>query len=305
VSKGWGGPGSGTNAVCRGRRRAEVAVVAGLTFAVAWSFGLWFIVLALSSAAAILARQRFLARRGLPARLAAWAVHAPCGPSTPVALEHAMAVDLAAVSGGYLDCLARTQRMLALSVGDPWRRGLGEERLERAGRLVADGAFVGIRSQSDSSVARLRRAGAAVALIVLPAPATLSQSRWWLVPMAVVHALLACEFAALYERRWALPELLASRSLRNPVEDLFVMSAEDVARSLVALANNDALVIQRARCMLERRDGHHNARRRLAEAERLLVRDDGNTPGARLTAWALAVAIPSTAVSTTLGWGIW
>jgi hypothetical protein len=288
------------------RRPVALAVAgAGVVFAVAWSFGLWLIVLTLSSLAAVLARQRLHARRGLPARLAAWAAHAPRGPSTPIALEHAMAVDLAAVSQGHLDSLERAQAVLTHTAEDPWRRALGEERLATAHRLVVDGALVGVHCQRESPVAGLRRAGAAVALIVLLAGATLSQSRWWLVPMAVVHALVAWEGVALYERRWALPELLASGSVRDPIQGLFVMPEEDVARSLVALAHHDQVVIQRARCLLERCGDHPHARRRLAEAERLLVHGGGTAPGARLGAWLVVVALPLTAATTAPSWGIW
>ncbi|HEV3402360.1 MAG TPA: hypothetical protein VG078_11115 [Acidimicrobiales bacterium] len=289
----------------RAHRRRTLAVVGAVEFAVAWYYGLWLVVLALSSAAAVLARQRFVARRGLPARLAAWAAHAPCGPSTPVALEHAMAVDLAAVSEGHLDSLERAQAVLAHTVEDPWRRALGEERLTRAQRLVGEGALVGVHPRVESPVAALRRAGAAVALIVLVAAGTLSQSQWWLVPMAVVHALLAWEFFTHYERRRALPELLASRSVREPIRGLFLMREDDIARSLVTLANHDRVVIQRARRLLERRDQHRHARRRLAEAERLVVHRGASAPGATLVAWLMAIAVPATSTATSPGWGSW
>ncbi len=41
--------------------------------------------------------------------------------------------------------------------------------------------------------------------------------------MAVAGALFTLECVALYERRWALPELLASRSVQDPIRGLFVM----------------------------------------------------------------------------------
>ena len=288
------------------RRRGALAATGGaVVFAVAWSFGLWLIVFALSSLAAGLARQRLLARRGLPVRLAVWAAHAPWGLSTPVALEHAMAVDLASVSRGHLDSLERAQAVLVRTAEDPWRRALGEQRLARAHRLVADGSLVGVHCRHESPVARLRRTGAAVALIVLVAAGTLSQSRWWLVPMAVVHALLTLELVALHERRWALPELLALGSVSDPVEGLFVMPEEDVARSLVALANHDPVVIQRARRLLERSQEHPHARRRLAAAERLLVHGGRTAPGAGSAAWLVAVAVSAIAATTAPSWGIW
>jgi hypothetical protein len=126
-------------AMGRAHRRGSIAILAAAAlFAVAWSLELWLIVLALCGAAAVLARHRVLARRGLPARLAAWAAHAPSGPSPPLALEHAMAVDLAAVSRGYLDCLERAHAVLADRVDDRWRCALGAERLARAQRLGGD-----------------------------------------------------------------------------------------------------------------------------------------------------------------------
>ena len=290
------------DAATRSRRRGSLIVTAAaFIFAVAWAFGLWLIVLLLLSAAAVLARQRVLARRGLPARLVAWAEHAPCGPATPVALEHAVSVDLAAISEGDLDALERAQAVLADTVEDPWRRALGEERLSTAHRLVARGALVGIRRRGESPLTRLRRGGAAVSLIALVALGALSQSRWWLVPTAVAHALVALEFVALYERRWVRPELLASRSVRDPVEGLFVMPEEAVARSLVTLANSDPVVIQRARHLLEASGPHAHARRRLDEAERLLAHRRGNRPGTRLGAWLVVVTAPAAANGT--WWG--
>ncbi len=261
------------------RRRSFLVVGAAVLFAVAWAFGLWLIVLVLFSAAVVTARQRLLARRGLPARLAAWAQHAPCGPATPVALEHAVSVDLAAISEGDLEALERAQGILADTVDDPWRRAPGEERLATAHRLVADGALVGIRRRVEPPVVRLRRAVAATALTVLLGLGTFSQSRWWLVPITVVHALVALEFVTLYERRRTLPELLASRAVGDPVEGVFVMPEEAVARSLVTLANSDRAVIHRARCLLEPSGPHSHARRRLDEAERLLAHGGGYPPG--------------------------
>ena len=138
----------------RPRPRGSVAAAtAGVLFAIALSLELWLILLAISSLTAVLVRQRLLARRGLPARLAGWAAHAPCGPSPPVALERAMAVDLAAVSGGHLDLLERAQLVVADSVDDPWRRALGEERLGRAHRLVAERALVGIAPRREPAAA--------------------------------------------------------------------------------------------------------------------------------------------------------
>ena len=263
----------------RAHRRGWIGVVAAAAlFAVACSLGLWLIVLALCGAAAVLVRHRVLARRGLPARLAAWAAHAPCGPSPPLALEHAMAVDLAAVSRGYLDCLDRAVAVLADRVDDRWRCALGGERLARAQRLVADGELVGINPRSEPRRARLRCSAAAGATMVLLAVGTLSQSRWWLLPLAGTYALLALESAALHERRRALPELLASRSVCDPIHGIFVMPEPEVVRSLVVLANNDPVVVQRARCLLERAGQHPYACRRLVHAERLLARRAGSLP---------------------------
>jgi predicted small integral membrane protein len=263
----------------RAHRRAWVGVVAAAAlFAVACSLGLWLIVLALCGAAAVLARHRVLARRGLPARLAAWAAHAPCGPSPPRALEHALAVDLAAVSRGYLDCLDRAGAVLADRVDDRWRCALGTERLARAQRLVADGALVGISPRREPRGGRLRCSVAAGATIVLLALGNLSQSRWWLLPLAVTYALLATGCAALYERRRALPEVLASRAVSDPIDGVFVMPEPDVVRSLVVLADNDRVVVQRARCLLERAGQHPHACRRLVHAERLLARRAGPPP---------------------------
>jgi hypothetical protein len=171
----------------RTRRRGAGAMAVGAAlFAVAWAMGLWLIVLGLVSAAKVLARQQLAARRGLPARVAAWALHAPRGPSTPGALEHALAVDLATSCDGRLDCLRRAQAVVAEGVDDAWRRALGEERLARAQRLVADGDIAGVTAHRESSVAGFRRAAAVAALAVLIAVATLTQSRWWLVPRAGV-----------------------------------------------------------------------------------------------------------------------
>ena len=85
------------------------ASMSALALGAAWVLGLWLIVLGISSAAVVFARQRLLARQRLPVRLVAWALHAPRGPSPPVALEHAIAVDLAVVSEGNLDRLDRAE----------------------------------------------------------------------------------------------------------------------------------------------------------------------------------------------------
>ena len=262
--------------------RASVALVAaGVLFAVAWSLGLWLIVLAVCGAAAALARQLVVVRRRLPARLAAWAAHAPCGLSSPLTLEHALAADLAAVSQGYLDSLERAHALLADRVDDRWRCALGGERLARAQRLVTEGVLVGIEPRGESRGARLRCSAAAASTVVWVVVGTLTTSRWWLVPMAVTYAVLTSEGAALYHRWRVLPELLASRSSCDPVDGIFIMPEADVVRSLVVLANHDCVVLRRARCLLERAGQHPVACRRLVHAERLLAPDAGPLPTAR------------------------
>jgi hypothetical protein len=266
----------------RAHRRGSIAILAAAAlFAVAWSLELWLIVLTLCGAAAVLARQLVLARRRLPARLAAWAAHAPCGPSPPLALEHALAVDLATVSQGYLDSLERAHALLADRVDDRWRCALAAERLGRAQRLVVEGALVGIEPRRESRGVRLRCSAAAALTVVWVVLGTLTTSRWWLVPMAVTYALLTSEGAALYHRGRALPELLAARSSCDPVDGIFVMPEADVVRSLVVLANHDWVVVRRARCLLERAGRHPLACRRLVHAERLLASGAGFRPTAR------------------------
>ena len=206
--------------------------------------------------------------------MASWALHASCGPSTPSALEHVLAVDLAATCEGRLDCLERAQAVVASGVDDPWRRALGEERLARAHCLVANDALPGVTVRRESSVAWLRRAAAGAALTVLLALAVLSQSRWWLLPVAVINAGLALECVLLVERRRTLPELLASQSLRDPIRGLFVMPERDVVRSLLVLADGDPAILEWALRLLEDADPPAHARRRLVRAERLLV--EGN-----------------------------
>jgi hypothetical protein len=115
-------------------------------------------------------------------------------------------------------------------------------------------------------------------MIVLLALGTLSQSRWWLLPLAVTYALLAMECAELYERRRALPEVLASRAVSDPIDGVFVMPEPEVVRSLVVLANNDWVMVQRARCLLERAGQHRHGCRRLVQAERLLAQRAGSSP---------------------------
>ena len=171
--------------------------VCGLLFAVAWAFGLWLIVLGSFSAGVILIRQQVLARRQVPTRLAAWALHAPRGLSPPPALEHAITVDLAAVSQGHLDSLDRAQAVVANSVDDPWRRALAAERLAGARHVIAGDGLVGIKRRQDTPAARVRPSAGAVALMALLAVGTISQSRWWLIPLAVVNALLTLEFVGL------------------------------------------------------------------------------------------------------------
>ncbi len=263
------------------RRRGTVAVGGGATvFAIAGWFGLWLIVLALVSAATVLFRRRLVTRRGLPARVAAFALHAPCGPSTPAALEHALAVDLAATCDGRLDCLERAQVVVAEGVDDPWRRALGQERLGRAHCLLTNGALPGVTVRRESNFAWLRRAAAAAALTGLLAVGTLSHSRWWLVPIAVVNAGLALECVLLVERRRTLPQRLASCSLRDPICGLFVMPEREVVHGLVVLANRDPAIIEAALRLLENAEPDIRARSRLMHAERLLV-DASRAPARR------------------------
>ena len=247
------------------------AATSALALAAAWALGLSLIVLGMSSAAVVLARQRLLARRRLPVRLVAWALHAPRGPSPPMALEHAIAVDLAVVSEGYLDRLSRAEVVVGDCVDDPWRRALAVERLTMAQNLIESGRLVGVRPRRESSSDRLRRSAAAVVMIVLLALGNMTQSRWWLLPLAAVHALLSLECLYLYECRRGIPQLLASTSLQDPIEGLFVMPEQEVAHSLVVLAGKDQVVIQRALCLLQQgqavEDAH--ARLRLLHAESL------------------------------------
>ena len=240
-----------------------------LAMAAAWALGLWMIVLGIFSVVVVLARQRFLARHRLPVRLVAWAVHAPQGLSPPVALEHAIAVDLAVISEGHLDRLDRAQVVLGDEVDDAWRRALATERLTLAKNLIETGRLVGVSAGRETSAAGRRRSTAAVVMIVVLAMGHMTQSRWWLVPLAMVHALLVLEFVDLYECRRGIPELLASQSLQDPVQGPFVMPEEEVARSLVVLAGNDQVIIQRALDLLEQAEvlAQAHARRRLAHAE--------------------------------------
>ncbi len=284
------------------RRFRFGALLYVLVVALAWVFGLWLFVLGLVSAGAVLLRHRVLTRRQLPARLAAWALHAPRGLSPPVALEHAIAVDLAAVSQGQLDCLDRAQCVVADSVDDPWRRALAAERLTRAHDLVAGGSLVGVSAREETPAVRLRHSTGAVVLIVLLALGNLTQSRWWLIPLAVVNVLLTFELVDLYDRRRALPELLACRSVQDPVQGLLVMFEHDVARSLVALARNDRLVIHRARCLVEATSEHAYARQRLMEADRLLADTAAGRPRNGLRVWLVAILAPAAATPTVPWW---
>lgn len=267
----------------RGHWRWVRGSLSALAVAVAWALGLWLIVLGMFSAVVVLARQRFLARHRLPVRLVAWALHAPHGLSPPVALEHAIAVDLAVVSEGHLDRLDRAQLVLEDRVDDPWRRALAAERLTRAQNLIESDRLVGVRVRRQTSAARLRRSAAAIVMIVLVALGNLTQSRWWLFPLAAVHALLTLECLDLYECRRGIPELLAARSLQDPIEGPFVMPEHEVARSLVVLAGNDQRIIQRALGLLRHKEAleHPQAHRRLVHAECLAA--EGQDAGQRET----------------------
>jgi hypothetical protein len=280
--------------------RVGVVLYAALV-ALAWVFGLWLFVLGLASAGAVVVRHRILTLRQLPARVAAWALHAPRGLSPPVALEQAIAVDLAAVSQGQLDCLDRAQGVVAESVDDPWRRELAAERLARAHDLIAGGDIVGVTAREETPRVRLRDSAGVVMLIVLLALGNLTQSRWWLIPLGVVSVLLALEFIDLYERRNALPRLLASRSTQDPIQGLFVMFEIDVARSLVALAQGDRVVIERARCLVETTADPAYAYQRLMEAERLLW-TEARRRGSGPCAWLLWVLAPAAATPTLPWW---
>jgi hypothetical protein len=282
--------------------RVGVVLYAALV-ALAWVFGLWLFVLGLASAGAVVVRHRILTLRQLPARVAAWALHAPRGLSPPVALEQAIAVDLAAVSQGQLDCLDRAQGVVAESVDDPWRRELAAERLARAHDLIAGGDIVGVTAREETPRVRLRDSAGVVMLIVLLALGNLTQSRWWLIPLGVVSVLLAVEFVDLYERRRALPELLASRSVQDPIQGPFVMFEHDVARSLVVLARHDRLVIERARCLVEATSSEQDyARQRLMEADRLLLGTAARRSRSGLSTWLLRVVAPAAAASTFPWW---
>ena len=255
----------------RRRRRWARGSLIALAMAASWGLGLWLIVFALFSAVVVLARQRLVSRHRLPIRLLAWALHAPHGPSPPVAIEHAIAVDLAVISEGHLDRLDRAQVVLRESVDDPWRRALADERLTMAKNLVESGRLVGVKPHHETSADRFRRSGAAVIMIVLLALGNLTQSRWWLLPLAVVHALLTLECVHLYECRHGIPKLLASSSLQDPIDGPFVMPEHEVARSLVVLAGNDQRTIRRALSLLQHGEApeHPQARCRLVHAERL------------------------------------
>ncbi len=58
-----------------------------------------------------------------------------------------------------------------------------------AQNLIESGRLIGVRPHRESSSARLRRSVAAVVMIVLLALGGMTQSRWWLLPLAAVHAL--------------------------------------------------------------------------------------------------------------------
>lgn len=259
----------------RERRRWATGSLLALAMAASWALGLWLIVLGLFSVIVVLARQRFLSRHRLPIRLIAWALHAPHGPSPPVAIEHAIAVDLAVISEGHLDRLDRAQVVLGDAVDDPWRRALADERLTMARNLVESGRLVGVKPHHETSADRFRRSAAAVIMIVLLALGNLTQSRWWLLPLAVVHALLTLECVHLYECRRGIPKLLASSSLQDPIEGPFVMPEREVARSLVVLAGNDQRIIRRALDLLHPEESleHPQARGRLVHAECLAAKE--------------------------------
>jgi len=284
------------------RRFRVGALLYVLVLAAALVLALWLFVVGLFSAGAVLFRHRVLTRRQLPARVAAWALSAPRGVSPPAAMEHAFAVDLAAVSQGYLDCLDRAQAVVAQRVEDPWRRALGAERLTRARDLVAGGAIAGVKAQRESRRVRLRDSAGVVMLVVVLAAGNLTRSRWWLIPLSVVSVLLAVELVDLYERRRGMPELLACRSVQEPMDGPFVMLEDGVARSLVVLARGDRLVIERARCLVEAGSEHAYAHQRLLEADRLLLDTGTRRPGSSLSTWLLAGLGPATAAATLPWW---
>lgn len=251
-------------------------IAGGLVLAGAWILGLWLVVIALFCAGVVFGRQRARKRTRTPARLAAWAVHAPHGTSPPAALEHAIAVDIAVVCWGHVECLHRARLAVEDQVDDPWRRALASERLANAYDLLASGCLAGVGAQVETGAARLRRSAVAMAMTVLVALGSFTQSRWWLLPLAVVSALLTLEFADLAERRRLLPGLLASEALQDPARGSFVMLETHVVRSIAALAGNDRLVLRRAQVLLEGVlegvdvTAHDYARQRLVHAEALI-----------------------------------
>lgn len=247
------------------------APTAAATLALALAFELWLVVLAMFSGAAVLVRYHVLARRRVPPRLTAWAMHAPLGRCLPEALEHAIAVDLAVLCWGHIDCLARARTIVEDGVDDPWRRELATERLQRAQDLLADGCLVGVSPRLETPMHRLRRSAGAIVMMVLIALGSMTQSRWWLLPLGVVCSLLPLELIELHERQQMLPSLLADRSLQDPVRGRFVMPEQEVVRSLVELAGCDESLIRRAVTLLQGSENHsdEHALTRLATAGRL------------------------------------
>ncbi len=96
--------------------------------------------------------------------------------------------------------------------------------------------------------------------------------------MAAANALVCLEGAIYFEWRRALPELLASHSLGEPIRRVFVMPEQHVARSLVVLASGDPLILQRALRLLESAHAPAPAARRLVDAELMLVANDELRP---------------------------
>lgn len=91
-------------------------------------------------------------------------------------------------------------------------------------------------------------------MIVVISLGSSAQSRWWLLALGGASVLLTLEFAELYERRRALPGLLAARSLEDPARRPFVMPEHHVACSIAVLAGNDGSMIRRALCLLKEAD---------------------------------------------------
>ncbi len=214
----------------------------------AYQLGPLAVPAALAGAGVAAVHQRRRRQAARTARLAMWALHAPCGRADAQAVERFVAADIGAMSAMHAGAIARARAFVRRAAADRWRLELALERLARADSEYASG-LGGLRCGRCWRLAPTRLgipASVIVVLVSVSVPAPLSTAG-----VAAATAMAVASWSAMCDDWAYVPQQLASAALAPLSPTPSLLPEPFVVEMLAELARGEVAVVDEAVTLLK------------------------------------------------------